>query len=272
VTARQSLQANWPEYLIEAGALGTFMIAAGVFSTLFEYPGSSVHQTIADASLRRALTGIAMGLTAMALIYSPWGKRSGAHMNPAVTLAFLSVGKMRGLDAVFYGLAQFVGGTLGVVLAQIALGSAFSAAPVSYAQTLPGEAGVVVAFIAELVISAGMMAAVLSASGTTRLAAYTGVIAGCLVALYIYAEAPLSGMSMNPARSFASAALGQHWRYLWLYFTAPLLGMVGAAQLYRHLSTAQRLACAKLQHPADVRCIHCGYQPEPTHGARSHVS
>jgi aquaporin Z len=101
---------------------------------------------------------------------------------------------------------------------------------------------------------------------------YTGIIAGCLVAFYIYAEAPLSGMSMNPARSFASAALAQHWNHLWLYFAAPLLGMVGGAQLYRRVTAGRRLACAKLQHAAEVRCIHCGYQPAMTHGAHAHVN
>jgi aquaporin Z len=92
------------------------------------------------------------------------------------------------------------------------------------------------------------------------------------VAFYIYAEAPLSGMSMNPARSFASAAPGQHWSHLWLYFAAPLLGMVGGAQLYRRVTAGQHLACAKLQHPTDMRCIHCGYQPDIVHGAHPHVS
>ncbi|NJO84009.1 MAG: hypothetical protein HC828_15300, partial [Blastochloris sp.] len=78
--------------------LGTFMVSAGVFTTLLEYPGSPVHRAIADADLRRALIGLAMGLTAIAIIYSPFGQRSGAHLNPAVTLTFWWLGKVEGPD------------------------------------------------------------------------------------------------------------------------------------------------------------------------------
>ena len=71
------------------------MISAGVFTLLLESPASPLHAAIPDAFLRRLLTGAAMGLTAIALIYSPWGRRSGAHMNPAVTLSFLRLRKNR---------------------------------------------------------------------------------------------------------------------------------------------------------------------------------
>ena len=88
------LRKNWPEYLIEAWALGTFMVSAGACTMLSEHPSSPVRAAIADADIRRVLIGVCMGLTAIALIYSPWGKRSGAHMNPAVTLTFLRLGKV----------------------------------------------------------------------------------------------------------------------------------------------------------------------------------
>src|SRR5512134_2818537 len=111
-----ALRGHWPEYLIEGWALGMFMISAAVFATLFDYPGSPLHRAIADPDLRRVLTGIAMGLTAIALIYSPWGRRSGAHMNPAVTLSFLRLGRIRAGVAAAYVTAQFAGGALGVAL------------------------------------------------------------------------------------------------------------------------------------------------------------
>ena len=85
-SAWHRLADHLPEYLIEAFCLGVFMVAAGLVTTLMEYPGSRLHAALANADARRALIGLAMGLTAVALIYSPWGKRSGAHMNPAVTL------------------------------------------------------------------------------------------------------------------------------------------------------------------------------------------
>src|SRR5271156_217554 len=96
------LRSHWPEYLIEGWALGMFMISAGVFWTLFESPSWRLQSILPNEALRRALVGVAMGLTAAALIYSPWGKRSGAHMNPAVTLTFLRLGKIARWDAALY--------------------------------------------------------------------------------------------------------------------------------------------------------------------------
>ena len=76
---RHALQQHWPEYLIEAWALGTFMVSAALFTALLEYPGSPVHQHIPKEALRRALIGLAMGLTAVALIYWSWEERV-AHL------------------------------------------------------------------------------------------------------------------------------------------------------------------------------------------------
>jgi aquaporin Z len=259
--ALQALRTHWPEYLIEAWALGTFMISAGVFATLLDYPGSPVQGAIPDATARRVLGGVAMGLTAMALIYSPWGQRSGAHMNPAVTLTFLRLRKIKRWDALFFSLAQFMGGLLGVLLVTGLFGDAFTQAPVSYAATMPGPQGPWVAFVAEIAISMLLIFTILVVSNTPRFARFTGVVAGVLVATYISLEAPLSGMSMNPARSFASAAPALMWQHFWIYVIAPVLGMLAGAQLYLVLHTRARVACAKLIHPDTQRCIHCGYEP-----------
>jgi aquaporin Z len=253
-----TLKKHWPEYLIEAWALGTFMVSAALCTMLIEHPASPIRAAIVDTDLRRALIGACMGLTAIALIYTPWGKRSGAHMNPAVTLTFLRLGKVAGIDAFFYVLAQFTGGVLGVLLVSALAGSAFTAPPVNSIVTLPGPHGVGVAFGAEILIACGMMATVLVVSNS-KLAPYTGVFAGVLVASYIGFEAPFSGMSINPARSFASAVPSGIWQQLWIYFVAPPLGMLAAAQLY--LALRGRVGCAKLLHPDDVRCIHCGHEP-----------
>jgi aquaporin Z len=201
-----------------------------------------------------------MGVTAIALIYSPWGKRSGAHMNPAVTLTFWRLGRMKGADALFYAAAQFAGGMLGVLLVHRVFGERFAAPPVAFVATQPSH-GPALAFVAELVISCGLMATVLAFTSRARLAPFTGLAAGALVALYIALEAPFSGMSMNPARSFASAAPAGLWDALWIYFVAPPLGMLGAAAL--HARFGAQPACAKLQHARGVRCIHC----ESTNGS-----
>ena len=260
-TIKQSVRLHWPEYLIEAWALGTFMVSAGVVATLLGSPASPARRAIASPMTRAVLAGIAMGLTAVAIIHSSWGKRSGAHMNPAVTLTFLRLGKVQPWDALFFVIAQITGGTLGVLLVAALLGGAFTNPPVSYAATMPGPAGPQIAFLAEFAISCGLMLVILLLSSSARLARFTGLAAGGLVALYISFEAPLSGMSMNPARTFASAAPGMQWQHLWIYVAAPLLGMLSGAQLFLLLSGGQRLACAKLLHPGSVPCIHCGHEP-----------
>ena len=107
------------EYLAEALGLGLFMVSAGLVATALDSPRSPAREWIGDADLRRALAGIAMGLTAIGLIYSPWGKRSGAHLNPAVTLGFLWLGKIRARDAWAYIAAQFIGGLVGVLLVSL---------------------------------------------------------------------------------------------------------------------------------------------------------
>jgi aquaporin Z len=262
MTLRNALRAHWPEYLIEGWALGTFMVSAGLIATLLGAPASPVHRVLPDAMWRQAAGGIAMGLTAIALIHSPWGKRSGAHMNPAVSLTFLRLGKIHPWDALFFVMAQLIGGVGGVLLVVALAGRAFTDPPVSYAATLPGPSGAATAFIAEFLISGILMLSVLSLRASARVAPYTGLIVGGLVATYITFESPLSGMSMNPARSLASAAPGMQWHDLWIYLTAPLLGMLSGAQLFLMAAGTRRVLCAKLLHPLGVRCIHCGYQPQ----------
>src|SRR5262249_33277867 len=143
---------------------GTFMVSAGLVTALLESSASPLHGLIQSADQRRALIGAAMGLTAVGLIYSPWGQRSGAHMNPAVTLAFWRLGKIRLHHALGYVLAQTLGGLLGVCLVWAILGASFSGPPVSFVITVPGQAGVWVAFIAELGMASLMMLMVLSSA------------------------------------------------------------------------------------------------------------
>jgi aquaporin Z len=203
-----------------------------------------------------------MGVTAVAIIYSPWGQRSGAQINPAVTLSFLRLGKIAPLDALFYILAQFIGGTLGILLVRFILGEVFSLPPVNHVVTVPGPSGPVVAFAAEFAMALGLMLAVLFFMNSPRLNRLTGLAAGVLVAIYITVAAPLSGMSINPARTFASATPSGVWSHAWVYFTAPILGMLAAVELSRRLLHRETTRmCAKLDHPDHVRCIHCGHEP-----------
>jgi aquaporin Z len=255
---------RWPEYFIEAALLAAFMMSAVGFTGLLQYPASPARHLLANAAVRRGLTGLAMGLTAAAIIYSPWGRRSGAHINPSITLTYFRLGKIAPRDAAFYVLAQFAGAIAGLVAASTVLRGVAGSPEVNYVATIPGRAGTAAAFAAETAISFGMMATILTISNAPRLSRFTGVLAACLVALYIAIESPISGMSMNPARSFAPAVASRTLATLWIYFVAPLAGMLLAAELYvrRHGHAAVR--CAKLQHGSGACHFHCLFTARPS--------
>jgi aquaporin Z len=256
---REALGGHWPEYLIEAGAIGAFMVSATAFAALLYHPSSPISGAISNEVVRRAWMGLAMGSTAVAIIYSPWGQRSGAHMNPAVTLTFFRLGKLALSDFIGYVTAQFTGAIVGIAAAAVALGGIASAPSVNYVTTVPGPTGDGVAFVAEAAISFVLMLTVLAVSNHRRLAPFAGLAAGLLVWAYIIVEAPLSGMSMNPARTFGSALLARDFLGLWIYFTAPPLGMLLAAELFTRRFGRERVRCAKLHHPATGPCIFgCG--------------
>jgi aquaporin Z len=258
------------------------MLLACVFGTLLGHPASRFVGAIPDPFVRRALMGLAMGATAVALIYSPWGRRSGAHFNPATTLTFWRLGKVAGADALFYGIAQVVGGFAGVLLAAWLLGGRLAHPAVRYVATVPGAPGRAAAFAAEAALTFVLMSVVLHVSNTARLARLTGLAAGALVALYITLEAPISGMSLNPARSFASAVPGSALDVLWIYVAAPPLGMLLAAEAYARRHGMDAVYCAKLDHdhrPCIFRCrydemrvaLH-GAAPSPAATTSHHVS
>lgn len=254
------LRRHYPEYLMEAAGLGILMIWAAIVTTLIQHPISPLHQAMADPLLRRFMIGVVVGSMAIALIYSPWGQQSGAHFNPVVTLTFFRLGKIKPWDAFFYIVAQFVGGLMGMLLATRILRGAIAHPSVHYIVTVPSLGQVNIAFFSELAIAFGMMLMILFVSNRPRLARWTGVFAGILIATYITLEAPLSGMSMNPARTLASAIPAQIWTAIWVYFTAPLAGMMLAAEVYVR-SSRRSVVCAKLHHDNNKRCIfRCGYR------------
>jgi len=227
-----------------------------VFTVLLEHPSSPIHQALESFTVvRRALIGSAMGLTAIGIIRSPWGQRSGAHMNPAVTLTFLTLGKVAPWDAFFYIIFQFIGGAGGVIIGGVLIGMPLQDTSVNYAVTAPGSAGPYIAFLAEFAISALMMSMILWVSNSPRLSRLTPVFAGALVALFITLEAPLSGMSMNPARTVASDLSANEWTSLWIYFTAPPAAMLFASAIYRMRNGVHTVFCAKLYHCNTQRCI-----------------
>lgn len=252
----RALEAHWREYVLEAVLLACFMLSASSFTVLLEHPSSPVRQAIDSAVLRRVLMGCAMGLTAVTIIYSPWGRRSGAHINPATTLTFFRLGRVSPQDAVFYVGAQFAGAVCGLLLAALLLRAWIAAPSVNFVSTQPGMGGTAVAFAAELIISCVLAWCVLRSNASPRLRAYTGLVVGVLVATFIIIEAPLSGMSMNPARSLAPAIVAAQWTAVWVYFIAPPLGMLLGAQI--HLRRERGRLCAKMRpHAPGEGCHFC---------------
>src|SRR5258708_24051182 len=93
LSAIASLCHHWPEYMMEMGELGFYLFVACVVATLPQHPASIVRQSISSGVARRALMGLVMGATAITIVISPWGKRSGGHLNSGNHLHFLSAGK-----------------------------------------------------------------------------------------------------------------------------------------------------------------------------------
>ena len=202
--------------------------------------------------------GISMGLTAIAIIYSPWGKQSGAHINPSVSLTFFRLGKIQLWDTVFYIAAQFAGASLGMLSVARFLRTELADPAVEYVITVPGPKGPWVALVAEFLLSFGMMYTVLGLSGRQQLSRYTGVVVGFLLVIFVTFEAPFSGMSINPARTFGSAITAHVWTGFWLYVVAPTLGMLAAAEFYLWSKGRSRVKCCKLHHANAKRCVFCG--------------
>ena len=229
-SAGEALRAHWPLYLMEGAELGIFMVSACVFDVLIFHPGWALAGW--NPWVQRVLMGASMGGTAVGIIKSPWGQRSGAQFNPAITATFYRLGKIGPYDAGWYCLAHFLGGALGVGLARVVLGPVLAASWARYVVTVPGVGGVAGAFGAELLMAAMLMTVVLVTSGSERWKSRTTYCMGVLITAYVVLFAPVSGFSINPARTVASAVWARNWMAVWVYFVAPLAGMLGAAEVY----------------------------------------
>ena len=145
-------------------------------------------------------------------------------------------------------LFQFAGGVVGVGISSLVFGRRLAAPGVDYAVTVPGKYGTAAAFAAELFMAALLMTVVLWTSNRPRFAPYTSYCVGILIAFYVLFFAPVSGFSINPARTVGSAVFAHLWTAGWVYFTAPLLGMIAVAETYLRSYGPDRILYAKL-HP-----------------------
>src|SRR5262249_12784099 len=195
------------------------------------------------------------------VIQSPFGRRTGAHFNPAVTLTFFWLGRMHRWDAAFYVAAQFAGAVAGVLGARAIIGLRLSAAPVQYMVTVPGKHGSAAAFVVEFLLSVLLMSTVLYASNHRLFVRFTPALVALLTVLYFVLSSSISGFSVNPARSFSSALFAWVWRGLWIYFAAPCLGMLAAAAIYIRWLGSDRVYCGKVFHDMRSTCpFNCHFQ------------
>ncbi|MET4075672.1 aquaporin [Hymenobacter sp. UYCo722] len=231
----RTLRRHWPHYLVEAAGLVAFLIFSSVAAVVCFHPSSAVARALGPhAWVQRLGVGLIVGGLVAAMAYSPWGKRSGAHFNPAVTLGFWQLGHIRTADAIWYVVAQFAGALVAGVAIFWLLAPWFSHPAVHYNTTRPPEGayGWVIALGAEILISGALMMVMLSSLHSARLKQWTGAFVGLLLALFVVVEAPLSGMSLNPARTLGSAMPAGGSPGLWLYFVGPLTATWVTAIVY----------------------------------------
>jgi MIP family channel proteins len=206
-----------------AGAEG---IAA--FALVFAGCGAIVADAVYDGALGAVGVALVFGLVIMVMVYAT-GHLSGAHINPAVTIAFTLTRHFPVRDAATYVGAQLAG----AVLAALALYAVWPDQPAELGATLP-SIGVAGALVYELVMTAFLMFVIMAVATDTRAVGAAAAIAiGATVGLDALFGGPVTGASMNPARSFGPALISGEWGDFWLYVAGPLLGAALGAFAYQ---------------------------------------
>jgi aquaporin Z len=230
---------------------------------LLESPRSAAHAHVSSAGLRLVLIGIAFGLLAAVVALSPVGRRSGAHLNPAVTIGFALRGHTRPRDVAGYAVGQIAGATLAAAAFRAALPE--WAPTVGWARTAPqaglpgwGVAGIEAGLTLGLLITVFLM---VSSPRTARWtpAAVTGVLAGL-----IWAGANHTGASMNPARTFGPDLVTSTYPVFRAYVVGPICGAVLAVLVFAAAPRRHTLT-AKLFHDPAYPSVHATALPAKPH-------
>ena len=247
---------HWPEYGSEL--LGTaFLVFIALSAITFNFgSGSPLAIVLPNSSVHRLITGLMLAGSGPLIAISPLGKLSGAHLNPAVSLAFWMQGKMHQHDLVAYIVSQFLGAALGAGL--VVLIWRERAASVHNGVTVP-RVGYPIwsVFLVEMGFTCLLVMAIFLFVSSHRLMHWTPLMTWLLVALIYWQAAPISGSSLNPARSFGPALVSWFWRDQWLYFLAPPSGALLAVVFFRSLSLVgiHDVLTAKMFHAPRYRCI-----------------
>ena len=212
-----------PNLARRAGAEG---LAA--FGLVFAGCGAIVTDVRYDGALGAVGVSLVFGLIIMVMVYAT-GHLSGAHINPAVTLAFTLTRHFPARDAGAYIAAQLAGGTSGALV----LLAVWSDQPAQLGATIP-SVGVGSAFVYELVLTAFLMFVIVAVATDTRAVGAAAAIAiGGTVGLDALFGGPVTGASMNPARSFGPALVAGEWTDFWIYVAGPVLGASVGALAYQ---------------------------------------
>jgi aquaporin Z len=221
---------HWAEWTCEF--VGTALLLLGGLSAvcLDFAPGSPVAPTIPDHSARLLITGLLFAGTGSLVAVSRLGRRSGAHLNPSVTLAFWVRGHMHVHDLAGYTLAQIAGAFAGTALVRWWWGT--KARAVDLGVTRPGHGVGAGAVSIEAFMTFLLVAGILVMVSFPRTARWTPLLVWILVAVLVWQGAPWTGTSLNPARSLAPALLAPHTAYLWVYLAGPLAGSLVAVAVF----------------------------------------
>jgi aquaporin NIP len=200
----------------------------GVFALVFAGCGAIVTEATDPGSLGTVGIALVFGLVIMAMVYAT-GHLSGAHLNPAVTLAFVLTRHFPRAEAVAYIAAQVAGALVAAGL----LAAIWPSDPASLGATLPAV-GVGSAFVYEVVLTAFLMFVIMAVATDTRAVGAAAAIAiGGTVGLDALFGGPITGASMNPARSLGPALVSGELHDLWLYLIAPPVGAALGALAYQ---------------------------------------
>ncbi|MCE9604916.1 MAG: aquaporin [Planctomycetia bacterium] len=206
--------------------------------------GTPMARLIPSESLRSLITGFLFGTTGATIALSPVGKVSGAHINPAVTVAFRLMGKLDFRTTLVYIVAQLVGAVMGS-LPLLLWGSMGSS--VDFGATLPGSGYSLSTVILGEVVTTFTMVALLAVFLSFRsIRPFTPAIFPPLYAIMVWIESPISGTSTNPARSFGPSVISGQWEGWWIYWIGPMAGMLLAVLACSYL--AKRIEVAKLYY------------------------
>lgn len=239
----------FPWLLFGAEFLGTaLLVVVGLSLVILGFgQGSPIVQYIPDAGMRRLITGFLFGTTGALIAISPLGKESGAHINPVVTLAFWLTGKLNSWYALGYILAQLAGAAFGALplLAWGMMGSS-----VDFGATLPGlEYGVWMALLGEIITTFCLISGLFCFLRLQLLRQFTPLLFPFLYSAMVFLEAPISGTSTNPARSFGPALISGNWQDWWVYWLGPLLGTLLGVAIFRITRLGWlKIEVAKLYH------------------------